>query len=101
MSLQVLTREDLEQFKSDLISEMKTYFSGNLENGLKKGETNTKWLKSHQVQRMLAISAGTLQNLRINGTIPFTKIGGIIFYSVDDIDQILQNNKRNMPLDGK
>jgi hypothetical protein len=95
MSLQVLTREDLDVFKTELFSELKTIISDSTKNNSKKDDPGNKWLKSHQVQRMLAISPGTLQNLRINGTIPFTKIGGVIFYSIDDINTILQRNKRN------
>jgi hypothetical protein len=38
-----------------------------------------KWLKSSEVKKMLGISPGTLQNLRINGMLPFTKIGGLSF----------------------
>jgi hypothetical protein len=101
MSLQVLTKEDLDVFKTELFSELKGLIKESAQNSSKKDEVNNKWLKSHQVQRMLAISPGTLQNLRINGTIPFTKIGGVIFYSVEDINAILQRNKRNNIFDGK
>lgn len=101
MSLQVLTKEDLDVFKTELFSQLKGLINDSAQNSKNKDEVNNKWLKSHQVQRMLAISPGTLQNLRINGTIPFTKIGGVIFYSVEDINAILQRNKRNTLFDGK
>ena len=101
MSLQVLTKEDLDLFKTELFTELKSFFSDATKTNLKKDDSNNKWLKSHQVQRMLAISPGTLQNLRINGTIPFTKIGGVIFYSVEDINNLLQRNKRNDLFNGK
>jgi hypothetical protein len=51
-----------------------------------------KWLKSSEVRKMLGISPGTLQNLRVNGSLPFTKIGGIIFYSQEDIERLLKDN---------
>jgi len=38
---------------------------------------------------LLKISPGTLQNLRINGTIPYTKVGGIIFYESDEIQKVM------------
>ena len=41
---------------------------------------------------MLNISPGTLQNLRINGTLRFTKMGGIIYYKLEDINKILEDN---------
>lgn len=90
MAATIITQEDLIQFRDDLFEELKKYFS-------KKEEStaNTKWLKSHQVQRLLSISPGTLQNLRANGTIPYTKIGGVIFYSQEEINAIMKFNKRN------
>lgn len=35
---------------------------------------------------------GTLQNLRINGTLTFTKIGGIMYYNYSDIEKVLNGN---------
>jgi hypothetical protein len=37
-------------------------------------------LKSSDVRKMLGISHGTLQNLRIKGVLPYQKLGGIMFY---------------------
>jgi len=41
----------------------------------------------------LEISPGTLQNFRINGTIPFSKLGGIIYYDEEKINEILESNE--------
>jgi len=48
-----------------------------------------KFLRSTEVRKMLGISVGTLQNLRVNGTLPYTKVGGIIFYDQKDIAKML------------
>ena len=45
---------------------------------------------------MLNISTGTLHNLRVNGTLPFTKVGNILLYDQEDIVQILEANKSNV-----
>uniref|UniRef100_UPI00404892CE helix-turn-helix domain-containing protein n=1 Tax=Roseivirga sp. TaxID=1964215 RepID=UPI00404892CE len=50
-------------------------------------------MKSYEVRKLLDISPGTLQNLRVNGTLPFTKIGGVIYYDYTDIQSMLQSNK--------
>ena len=42
---------------------------------------------------LLKVSPGTLQNLRINGTLPYTKIGGIIFYDAEEIEKVMKNNR--------
>lgn len=52
-----------------------------------------KWLKSHEVRKLLTISPGTLQNLRVNGSLSYTKIGGVIYYDYDDIRKMLEANK--------
>jgi len=99
MAVNIITQEDLDQFKAQFFQEQKLVlekFKEDITGSNKIPESNGKqWLKSHQVQRMLGISPGTLQTLRINGTLPFSKVGGSIFYSVDDVQKVLEKNKRN------
>ncbi len=92
MATTVLTIEDLQDFKKDLLQEMKQLFQS------QKGATAKKWLKSTEVRKMLGISPGTLQNLRINGTLPYTKMGGVIFYDHEEILRILADNRVNNSL---
>jgi hypothetical protein len=85
---QLITMDDLQQFKEQLFKE--------LENLLKPhASLSKKWLKSNEVKRLLKISAGTLQNLKSSGVLPYTKIGGVHFYDIDDIMKILQSGKIN------
>jgi hypothetical protein len=94
MAANIITSEDLEQFKWEFLELIKGHIDQRL--GKVKPEIDDRqWLKSHQVQRMLGISPGTLQTLRINGTIPYTKVGGIIFYDKKDIQQIMEKNMKN------
>ena len=74
MATTVLTIEDLQEFKKELLQELKTIFPTN------QSTSSKKWLKSTEVRKLLGISPGTLQNLRINGTLPYSKIGGVIYY---------------------
>lgn len=55
-----------------------------------------KWLKSHDVRRLLMISPNTLTTMRVNGTLPYAKIGGILFYDPDDILQLLNEKKKDV-----
>ena len=84
---QLITLEDLQQFQKE--------FFDKLDTSLKALQhiTPKKWMKTHEVRRMLKISPGTLQTLKTNGTIPFTKMGGIIFFDYDDIQKILTDSK--------
>ena len=87
MATTVLTTEDLQEFKVDLLQEIKTLFQNQTEFKPKK------WLRSPEVRDMLDISPGTLQNLRINGTLPYTKMGGVIYYEYADILKVLKTNR--------
>ena len=94
MDISIATKEDFLELKEELLSEVRAIAKEIAEG--KNEAPEITWLKSHQVQRMLAISPGTLQNLRVNGTIPYTKVGGVIFYDKADIIKVMQENKRNI-----
>lgn len=87
MAIEVITREDLQEFRSQLLEDFKTILSN------KQTSPQREWLKSFEVRKLLKISPGTLQNLRINGTLTYTKIGSIMFYSSQDIEKLLEKNK--------
>ena len=86
---QLITINDLQQFKKQLLDELLL--------ALKKqtGVVPKKWLKSHEIRRLLKISPGTLQTLKSSGVIPYTKIGGVHFYDNDDIQRLLEGGKTN------
>ncbi len=79
--MEILTKEDLQQFKQELFSELRSALS--IQKPLKR------WLKSSEVKVILDCSAGTLQNLRINGTLSPTKIGGTWYYDAEQVQNLL------------
>lgn len=84
MTNELLTREDLQQFRMQLLGELKEV--------LQQSKQSTKqWLKSAEVRKMLGISHGTLQDLRITRSLPYTKLGGIMFYKYEDIEKLLNS----------
>ena len=88
MAIEVITREDLNEFRSLLLNDLKEIIQS-------KQQQNKQWLKSNEVRKLLNISSGTLQNFRINGTLTYTKVGGIIYYDNADIEKLLNRNKVN------
>jgi len=86
MAIEVITKEDLHEFRHQLLDDLKNILHT-------KPAKQKQWLKSSEVRQMLKISPGTLQNLRINGTLSYTKIGGTIFYNYDDIEAMIEENK--------
>jgi hypothetical protein len=87
MAVNIVTKEDLTEFRNQLLDDLKTIIHT-------KPLKQKQWLKSSEVRKLLKISPGTLQNLRINGTLSFTKIGSIIYYSYEDIETLLDGNKK-------
>ncbi|MFC4163878.1 helix-turn-helix domain-containing protein [Epilithonimonas zeae] len=82
MAFSILTKEDLQEFKIELLEAIEKLILGNV--------TEQKlWLRSSEVKELLTISSGTLQTLRNNGTISFNKIGGIIYYNYKDIEKLI------------
>lgn len=85
---QLITMEDLNEFRTLLLNDLKGIMQS-------KPLQQKQWLKSNEVRKLLNISPGTLQNLRINGTLTYTKIGGIMYYDQTDIEKLLNGNKVN------
>lgn len=86
-AIELITKEDLKAFKSELLEEIRAIIQPG------KGQSK-QWLKSNEVRKLLNISPGTLQNLRINGTLKYTKIGGIMYYKMEDLNKILDGGQK-------
>jgi len=50
------------------------------------------WLDPQEICRMLSISKRTLDSYREQGLLPYSKIGGKVFYRQIDIDEYLSNH---------
>lgn len=91
----LITLSDLEDFKNQLKAELKVELLQALKLLLSDFQKPLakKWLKSYEVKKLLNLSHGTLQTLRDNGVLPFSKIGGIFYYDQADIEKELERRK--------
>lgn len=87
MSATIITTEDLHEFKLELLDNIKELLN------TQSGQVTKKWMKSPEVRELLGISPGTLQNLRVNGTLPYTRVGGVLYYDYQEIMQVLEKNR--------
>jgi len=87
MATEIITTDDLREFKIELLADIEKLLKQN------SGTTSKRWLKSYEVREVLNISPGTLQHLRVSGVLPFTKIGGTIYYEYTDIQKMIEDNK--------
>jgi hypothetical protein len=74
-----ITKDDLRQFSLLIIDEIKK-----LKQEPEK-EKDLEWLKSRAARKLLSMSAGSLQNLRITGKVRFKKIMGSYYYNRADL----------------
>jgi len=89
MTVELITKDDLEQFRQSMLQDLKLLLT-------KRTEEPQKYLKSYQVKNMLKISGGTLHTLRANGTLKFTRIGHIIYYNYEDIMQLMEGTAKKL-----
>jgi hypothetical protein len=87
MPTSIITTEDLQEFKKELLQEIQSMLTEH------KNQNPKKWIKSNEVLKLLKISPGTLQNLKFNGTLPYTKLGGIIYFDSDEIQKLMVEKK--------
>lgn len=85
MVVEIITKDDLREFRMQLLNDIKQLL-------VIPVPDSKPWLKSQEVRKLLKISAGTLQKLRINGTLQYTKVGAILYYRYEDIVKVLENN---------
>jgi hypothetical protein len=83
MGQEIVTKEDLQVFRMQLLQDLKQVLAQQSQLGHKK------WLKSCEVRKLLSLSAGKLQNLRITGKLRFSKVGNILYYRADDVEKLL------------
>ena len=92
MKLEIVTKEDLQIFKKELLIE--------LSNLIQKQNTKNQpreLYKTYEVMKMLNISKGTLQTFRANGTLPFTRLGKCIYFKYVDIIKLAEANTIQNP----
>lgn len=81
----IVSKEDLEQFRIQLLEDIRQIL-------ISKDQKPTKpWLKNAEVKRLLDISSNTLQRLRVSGKLRFNKVGGTHYYRFEDIEKLLNN----------
>ena len=83
MAIEVVTKEDLQQFRIQLINDIRHLI------GSEEKTSGKQWLKNAEVKKILNISSNTIQRLRIAGKLRSSKIGGVHYYRYADIEKML------------
>lgn len=86
MAIEVLTKEDLQEFRVQLINDIRRLLIPS------EDKLVRPWLKNSEVKKLLNISSNTIQRLRIAGKLRSTKVGGMHYYRYEDIEKLLNDN---------
>ena len=90
---QLLTVEDLIDFKQQLITEIKELLKH------QPTKSEKQWLKAFEIKKMLRLSSGKLQYLRDKGVIPYKKLGGVTYYDQEQIQLLMETENFNQGLE--
>ena len=86
MAIEVVTKEDLQIFRTELLTDLQQL--------LLPGDAQLvrPWLKNAEVKKLLSISSNTIQRLRVAGKLRSTKVGGVHYYRYEDIQKLLDSD---------
>lgn len=91
MSINLVTKQELLVIKAEILLEIRTLLTTT-----PPKVPQRQWLKTWEVKEMLGISLGTLRNMRKNGKIEYTKVGGLLFYNYHHVVQLIEKNKKHI-----
>ena len=86
MAAEIVTVEDLDRFRIRLLADL-----GKL---MQKPDPVEPLLRSGQVRKILNISPGTLQKLRVKGVLPYSKLDGSFRYRMVDVELAIESLKQ-------
>lgn len=78
----LITKKDLLDFKNEIINYISSLSNPN--------DSNKQWLRTKEALNYLKISSGTLQNLKVSGKLPYKKVGGTVYYSLNDLETLFK-----------
>ena len=89
---EVVTKEDLRQFGILMMNNFREAIQDI--KLINKDGTQLEWLKSKVVRKILDMSPGSLQNLRITGKIRYKKVLGSYYYNKSDIEKLFNDDRQ-------
>lgn len=81
-----VTKDDLRQFGLLLLNDIRKIIDESQTS--EKESLDPEWLKSRVVRKLMDMSAGSLQNLRVTGKVRFKKVLGSYYYNKTDLKKL-------------
>ena len=80
---EIITKEDLRQFSLELLNSIKILIIQKTE--AQNQVEEQEWIKSKQVRKLMDMSPGSVQNLRVTQKVRFKKVLGSYYYNKVDL----------------
>lgn len=80
---EIITKEDLRQFSLELLNSIKILIIQKTE--AQNQVEEQEWIKSKQVRKLMDMSPGSVQNLRVTQKVRFKKVLGSYYYNKTDL----------------
>lgn len=91
---EIVTKEDLRQFGLLLFDKINVLIQ---QVALVQTESSIpEWLKSKAVRKLLDISAGSVQNLRMTQKVRFKKVLGSYYYNREDLLKLFKDESNKL-----
>jgi hypothetical protein len=88
MNLEIITKADLNEFKRQIVVELKDELKKML-----NGAPEPEYIKSNAAKKKLGCSDSKLEALRKSGKLPHYKLQGTIYYKTEDIKNLFENSE--------
>jgi hypothetical protein len=86
MTTVLITKQDFDDLKEDVKEILRRVNTPHTQT------LSEQWLDIQDTCNALRVSKRTLQSYRDNGVLPFSQIGGKIYFKVGDIEKHLENH---------
>jgi len=86
MNVEVITKEDLQAFRMQLLEDIKSL----LQQGRETSLGNVEGYKTANVRKILGCSVNKLVSLRVARKIRTKKIGGTVYYNKEDVKRLVE-----------
>lgn len=87
-----VTKEDLKESGLLLFDKIQAAFKE--KNSAEKKSLEPEWIRSKCVRKLLDISAGSVQNLRISQKVRFKKVFGSYYYNKEDLQKLFDDETK-------
>lgn len=85
MSVEIVTKEDLEVFRKKMLADFKEL----LDQHIQKPDEVIEGYKTSDVRKILGCSVNKLVSIRISRNLRTKKIGGTLYYNKEDIKKLV------------